>query len=92
METLILSNATEAKGRFDFDVSIPLLDDTIREPEEYFLLILDARQSPATDSITFTSGRDCISMDISADEDGELLHAWRNYTIVQELSDFLSSY
>ena len=42
VEKLILSNATVAKGRVEFDVSINLQDDNAREPDEYFLLVLDA--------------------------------------------------
>ena len=69
VETEIQTNATDAKGFFEFNVGIGIRDDSIREPDEYFLLFLDARQSPPVDDITFTSNRDCISVTIEADQD-----------------------
>ena len=71
VETEIQFNATDAKGRFDFNVGIGIIDDSIREPEEYFLLFLNANQSPRVDTITFPRNRDCIRVTIAADQDCE---------------------
>lgn len=73
VEIEILSNATDDKGRLELDVSIALVSDTIREPDEYFLLVLDAHQLPsAVDRISFTSDRNCIGVTITADQDRKL--------------------
>lgn len=70
MERQILSNATD-NGAFDFNINIGLRDDSIREPDEYFLLVLKAHQPPPNDSITL--GRDCMRIVILADQDREPL-------------------
>lgn len=72
VETVVSSDATDALGRAEFDVSVPLIDDTIEEPlVEYFLLWLNASQNTETDTIRFDPARRCIRVDIEADSDGE---------------------
>ena len=62
---------SDAQRRYEFTVNIGLVDDTIRELEEYFLLFLNASQSPPTDTIEYNSNRDCIRISIE-DQDCEL--------------------
>ena len=69
VEILIPHHAT---GRYEINIPIPVKDDDIHEPTEYFLLVLDAQQSPATDLIRFTRGRQCIRVKITPDRDGKL--------------------
>ena len=71
MEVLIPYHATDAIGRYEIDIPIPVIDDGIHEPIEYLLLVLDARQSPAVDLIRFTRGRQCIRVQITPDRDGK---------------------
>ena len=71
MTRQIPSNATGGGTFNEFSFNINLRDDTIREPEEYFLLVLDARQPSSVDMITYQ--RDCMRISISADHDRESL-------------------
>lgn len=58
---------------FDFEVNITLEDDTIQEPEEYFLLVLDVQQSDASkDKITVDAERRCLRVHIAQSLEGEL--------------------
>ena len=66
---MVSSDATDATGRFEFDVSISLQDDTIQEPAEYFLLVLSVQQN-GVDTIRTSSGRQCIRVKIATDQDG----------------------
>jgi hypothetical protein len=72
-EGIIPSDAIVQGQGYKLTVNIGLIDDNIREPEEYFLLFLNASQSPLTDTIEYASGRDCLRVSIRADQDGELL-------------------
>ena len=72
MEVLIPYYATDAIGRYEVEIPISVVDDDIHEPTEYFLLVLDAHQSPATDLIRFTRGRQCIRVKITTDKDGKI--------------------
>ena len=59
---------------YTFTVNIGLMDDEIREPDEYFLLFLNGSQSPVVDDITYPdSSRECIRVTIAADRDRKLL-------------------
>ena len=66
---MVSSDATDATGRFEFDVSVSLQDDTIQEPAEYFLLVLSVQQN-GVDTIRISSGRRCIRVKIATDQDG----------------------
>lgn len=72
MQVLVPYHATDAIGRYEIDIPVSVVDDDIHEPIEYLLLVLDAHQSPATDLIRFTRGRQCIRIKITQDEDGKL--------------------
>jgi hypothetical protein len=72
VKVLIPYYATDATGRYGIDIPVPIIDDDIHEPIEYFLLVLGAHQSPATDLIRFTRGRQCIRVKITTDRDGKL--------------------
>lgn len=72
IEALVPHDATDAIGRYEISIPVSLINDDIQEPVEYFLLILDAHQSPPTDSIRFTRGRQCIRVKITQDQDGKL--------------------
>ena len=67
------SDATDASGHYEINIPVSVENDDIQEPTEYFLLVLDAHQSPATDLIRFTRGRQCIRVKITQDQDGERL-------------------
>lgn len=76
LEKEVPSNATGLGQSYTLTVNIGdrLIDDTIREPEEYFLLFLNASQSPPVDTITYPDkSRRCIRVIIHADQDCELL-------------------
>ena len=61
------------QNTFDFEVNITLEDDTIQEPEEYFLLVLDVQQSDASkDKITVDAERRCLRVHIAQSLEGEL--------------------
>ena len=67
----IPSDALGPGQSYKFTVDISLIDDTIRELEEYFLLFLNASQSPPVDTIEYDSNRDCIRISIIEDQDCE---------------------
>ena len=71
MEVPIPYYVTDGIGRYEVEIPIPVIDDDIHEPTEYFLLVLDAHQSPAIDLIRFTRGRQCIRVKITPDKDGK---------------------
>ena len=71
MDTQIPSDALGPGQSYKFTVDISLIDDTIRELEEYFLLFLNASQLPPVDTIEYDSNRDCIRISID-DQDCEL--------------------
>ena len=72
MVTQIPSDALGPGESYKFTVDIGLVDDTIREPEEYFLLFLNASQSSPVDTIEYDNVRDCIRVSIIEDQDCEL--------------------
>ena len=57
---------------FELTVDIPLHDDNIQEPAEYFLAVLATRQ-PGDNKYTIdtNSGRQCSRIDIDEDRDGK---------------------
>ena len=68
------SVATVPGQDYVFSINISLIDDTVREPDEYFLLFLNASQSPPVDTIAYPdSSRRCMRVTIQADQDRELL-------------------
>ena len=71
---VISSTATEQTGSVELDFEIPLVDDDREEEKESLLLWLNASVSNSEDSVTFTTNRRCIRVDITPDQDGELLH------------------
>ena len=85
MEVPIPYYATDAIGRYEVEIPISVVNDDIHEPTEYFLLVLDAHQSPATDLIRFTRGRRCIRVKITTDNDGKYFYCLKihsdNYCI-----------
>ena len=58
---------------FEFEVNVALEDDTIQEPEEYFLLVLDVQQADnSKDKITVDAERRCLRVHIAQSLEGEL--------------------
>ena len=83
MDTQIPSDALGPGQSYKFIVDIGLVDDTIRESEEYFLLFLNASQSPPVDTIEYDSVRDCIRISIE-DQDCELNSHINTLSLVNE--------
>ena len=69
------SAATSQGQDYTFSININIIDDHIRElNDEYFLLFLNASQSPPVDEITYDSSRGCLRVIIENDQDSELLY------------------
>jgi hypothetical protein len=65
-------DATSQGQDYTFTININLIDDAIRElNNEYFLLFLNASQSPPADEITYDSSRGCLRVIIEKDQDRE---------------------
>ena len=71
-----ISSAATSQGQdYTFSININIIDDAIRElNDEYFLLFLNASQSPPADEITYDSSRGCLRVIIENDQDSELLY------------------
>ena len=71
-----ISSAATSQGQdYTFSININIIDDPIRElNDEYFLLFLNASQSPPTDEITYDNSRGCLRVIIENDQDSELLY------------------
>ena len=71
-----ISSAATSQGQdYTFSININIIDDPIRElNDEYFLLFLNASQSPPADEITYDSSRGCLRVIIENDQDSELLY------------------
>ena len=69
VEQVVASDATDLTGSKEYNLMVPINDDTTEEPLEYFLLWLNASQPDNTDTISYQNNRRCIRVDIEVDID-----------------------